>query len=509
MPRPTLGARFLGLAALLSMICCSQVAVGQDGAFSHAVVERLASGMAAKAFEPPPERLPQSLANLDYDQYRQLRVRQDRAIWRNEALKFELQVLPTGWLFKAPIQINIVDGGSVQPIAPNVSFFDVGTLAAKLEPDAQLGFSGFRITHPLNRIGKFDELLVFQGASYFRALSRNQIYGASARGLALNVAGAGGEEFPIFRQFWIEKPAPAATQIIIHALLDSPSTTGAYRFVVTPGSPTRIGVELTLYPRRDLVNVGLAPLTSMFLFSENERSRIRDFRPAVHDSDALAIRNGWDENLWRPLSNPRRLQSSTFVDNNPRGFGLIQRSRSFAQFQDLEARYEARPSFWIDAVGDWGPGGIELIEIRSDEEIHDNIVALWKPSQPLGAGKAHRFAYRISTPDDVPLTWPGARVHATRSGLINGPQRQSGAIRFVVDFVGIPADPNGELPTAVLDAKAGSVSPPVVQTNPEINGLRVAFVLDPKGQPASELRLSLQSKGQQLSETWLYRWTKD
>ena len=276
-----------------------------------------------------------------------------------------------------------------------------------------------------------------------------------------------------------------------------------------PGWPTAIEVAATLYPRRDLVDVGIAPMTSMFLFSGINRSRISDFRPAVHDSDALAILNGWGEHLWRPLNNPRRLQTSDFLDQNPKGFGLLQRQRAFAGFQDLEAGYERRPSAWVEPREAWGQGAVELFEIPSEEEIHDNIVAYWKPAQPLVAGKAHTFNYRLSWPDDVPRSWPGAYVNATRTGLIAGPQRKAGVVQFVVDFKGFIPPSAAELPFARVEASAGATSAPVVQVNPAIDGLRVSFSLDPKGAATSELRLVLQANDNPVSETWLYRWTKD
>jgi glucans biosynthesis protein len=476
---------------------------------THEMVQRLAAELAGKAYEAPADVVPMGAEELNYDQYRQIRFRRERTIWRGDGLNFEMQVLPTGWLFKAPVEINIVEGGEVRPVSPDNSYFDLGPLAGKLAPEARLGFSGFRITGPLNRPDLFDEVIVFQGASYFRALSRGQIYGLSARGLALNVGQKSGEEFPHFRRFWIEKPQAGASQLIVHALLDSPSVTGAYRIQVTPGSPTVTDVQSTLFPRRDLPNVGIAPLTSMFLFSGMDRARISDFRPAVHDSDGLGVLNGWGERLWRPLNNPRRLQASSFLDQNPRGFGLIQRARVFAQYQDLEAHYERRPSAWIEPAGGWGAGSVDLFEIPSEEEIHDNIVAYWKPSQPLTAGQSHAFNYRLSWPNDVPKSWAGATVYASRSGLINGPQRAAGVLQFVVDFTGRAVSSTSDFPVARVDANAGAVSTPVVQANPDIDGLRVSFSFDPKGARTSELRLSLHSNDKAMSETWLYRWTKD
>ena len=473
------------------------------------MVQQIAAELAQKAFEAPPAETAKETEGLDYDQFRQIRFRPERTIWRGEGGNFELQVLPTGWLFKSPIDINLVDGGNVRPLAPDNGYFDLGALAGKPAANARLGFSGFRVMGPLNRPDLFDEIIVFQGASYFRALSRGQIYGLSARGLALNVGRPEGEEFPLFRRYWIEKPQAKASMLVIHALLDSPSVTGAYRFQLSPGSPTVIDVQATLYPRKELSIVGIAPLTSMFLFSAIDRSRISDFRAAVHDSDGLAILNGWGEHLWRPLNNRRRLETSEFLDQDPRGFGLIQRTRTFASYQDLEARYEQRPSAWIEPRDAWGPGAVELIEIPSEEEIHDNIVAYWKPAHPLAPGRPHAFNYRLSWPNDAPRSWSGAFVQATRSGPVIGTTRKSGIIQFVVDFKGPNASSAAKLPFARAEASTGAVSAPVVEPNPHVGGSRVSFSFDPKGATSSELRLVLQTEDTAVSDTWLYRWTKD
>lgn len=500
-------APFFAVIAATSPVEAQEVAATTP--FSQDVVKRLAADLASKSYVAPKELLPKGAENLDYDQFRQLRVRPERTIWRGEGLKFELQVLPNGWLFKEPVGINIVEGETARQLAPDTGYFDIGTLAGKLPAESRFAFSGLRVLGPINRPDLFDEIIVFQGASYFRAVSRGQTYGLSARGLAINVGKEGGEEFPSFRQFWIEKPAPSAAHIVVHALLDSPSVAGAYRFVILPGVSTSIDVEATLYPRQDLTDYGLAPLTSMFLFSGINRSRVSDFRPAVHDSDGLAISNGWEEQIWRPLNNSRRLEVSEFLDVNPKGFGLIQRSRTFSHFQDLEAQYERRPSGWVEPRGAWGPGAVRLFEIPSEEEIHDNVVAYWKPEGKLTAGRPQTFGYKLSWPDDAPRTAPTGVIVATRAGLVNGPQRKSGMIQFAVDIKGKFQTASGELPVARVEAKPGAVTPAVVQTNPEIGGLRVAFGLDPKASASSEIRLTLHIKDKPVSETWLYRWTKE
>ena len=131
----------------------------------------------------------------------------------------------------------------------------------------------------------------------------------------------------------------------------------------------------------------------MYLHGPGHHRIDDDFRPAVHDSDGLAIYNGNNECIWRPLTNPRTLQTSAFLDRNLKGFGLCQRARSFHSFEDLEARYEKRPTLWIEPKGTWGPGYVELIEIPTAVEIHDNIAAYWKPTN--GADARHALPVRL------------------------------------------------------------------------------------------------------------------
>lgn len=477
--------------------------------FSDDLVKKLASDLAAKSYVAPPSALPASAAQVDYDQFRQIRLHEDRTIWRDDGLNFQLQVLPAGWLFKNAVDLSLVEGGKVRNLSTDNAYFDLGPLSGKLAPGDRIGFSGFRIKFPLNRPDIFDEVVVFQGASYFRAVSRDQLYGLSARGLAVNVGAPGGEEFPFFRQFWIETPVKGATTLVIHALLDSPSISGAYRFVVTPGSPTSVDVECTFYPRKELANVGIAPLTSMFLFSAADRMRINDFRNAVHDLDGLAIHNGIGEHIWRQLNNPVRLQTSDFLDQNPVGFGLLQRQRQFDAYEDLEAHYERRPSAWVWPHEGWGPGAVRLIEIPTDEEIHDNVVTFWKPAHQLLPGQPRTFKYALSWPNDVPRIWSGARVEATRIGAAIGTLRTSGTTQFIVDFQALKGSREDELPTAHLTTTAGAASVPIVVYNREAKTWRVSFTFDGKGTDISEMRLALLDKEKVISETWLWRWTKE
>jgi len=505
-------AVFLLLACLILGLANAGWAQGRADtrgtAFTASYVDGLAAGMAGKPFTPPSANLPEQWAHLGYDQYRDVRFRAERAVWRAQGRNFELHLLPSGWLFKQPVDIHIVEGGRIQPIQPDNALFEFGSLAGPPPQDKTMTFSGLRVNGPINRANVFDEIAVFQGASYFRAVSRGQVYGLSARGLAIDTGEQKGEEFPFFRSFWIETPPKGARHIVVHALLDSQSTTGAYTFRIAGGAPTTMDVDVRLYPRNDGMRVGLAPLTSMFLFSGIDRSRISDFRRAVHDSEGLAIANAAGELIWRPLANPKRLQISEFMVQNLVGFGLIQRSRTLTDFGDLEANYERRPSAWIEPRGLWGDGSVHLVEIPSEEEIHDNIVAYWRPREPYRKSETYKFSYRVVWSDAVPLRSQKAIVRATSSGLANGPPRKTGAVRYAVDFSGPVLATMRELPEAALSATAGKLDAPVVQRNPATGGVRVDFMLRPESAELVELRLELKGGGKTISETWLSRWAK-
>ncbi|MCX5514321.1 glucan biosynthesis protein D [Kaistia algarum] len=482
-----------------------------DGPFTRSTVSEIARRLSRVPYAAPASRLPDVLQNLTYDQYRDIRFKSASAVWADAGLPFQLQLFHPGFYFKDPIEVAIIQDGVAKHLPYSTDLFDFGPLVPKGIPNTDLGFAGIRIHGALNRPDYFDEIVVFQGASYFRSLGKGQVYGISARGLAVKTAEPEGEEFPIFRAFWVETPLKDGDTMVLYALLDSPSVTGAYRFTIRPGFPTTMDIEADLFPRVDLAKVGLAPGTSMFFFGPNDRVDVDDFRPEVHDSDGLLMVNGRGERLWRPLSNPSTLQISAFVDAGPRGFGLIQRDRDFVTYQDLEAAYERRPSLWVEPVGDWGQGAVTLVEIPTNSEIHDNIVAYWQPKDPMPAGSEYSFAYRLSWGGD-PATADGAMVvsdtmigRATLEG--DSPLR-----RFVVDFApqqlleGKPA----EQPKATVSNSKGKISNIVVMPNPKIGkgqGWRVNFELDPEGANLVELRIVLTFPDGRPAETWVYRWT--
>jgi periplasmic glucans biosynthesis protein len=469
--------------------------------FSPASVRQLARDLAQNAFKPPDSNLPAGLKDLDYDQYRSIRFLPERALWKDEHLRFQAQFFHRGFYYANRVDIFQVVNGRAVPIRYSPSLFDLGKAPAP--PDADIGFAGFRLHAPINRPDYYDEVCVFLGASYFRAVAKNETYGLSARGLSINTAEPNGEEFPFFKSFWIEKPAPNADSIVVHALLDSESLAGAYRFTIRPGEATISDAEVALYPRREIANAGFAPLTSMFFFDFNDRQGVDDYRPAVHDSDGLAIRNGRGEEIWRPLNNPRDLQISTFADTNPRGFGLLQRQRDFRTYQDLESNYEKRPSLWVEPIGNWGEGAVQLVEIPNKEEIHDNVVAFWRPKDALKQKAEYTFTYRLHWAADKPDGPRLARVIKTRVGAAPEKSRL-----FVVDLVGDNLKgAKVDQAKADLTADKGKISNVVIQPNPETGGWRVSFRLAPGKEPVVEMRGQLMQGDAPLSEVWVYRWT--
>jgi periplasmic glucans biosynthesis protein len=496
---------FIGVAAaMLATISPVRAQERPASPFDRTILVGRAEELAKKEFvEPTPAARQDSPKKLSYDQYRAIRFQKGASIWAREGRTFTMDLFHPGFIYETPVNINLVVGGMARRVLFTNEIFDYGP-EVSVVPDSggNTGYSGFRVRAPLNSPEYSDEFLVFQGASYFRAVARDQNYGISARGLAVRTARPEGEEFPVFTDFWIERPAENASELVIHAILQSRSVVGAYTFTATPGDETVIDVDATLFPRTELTAYGIAPLTSMFLFDASERSRFDDFRSAVHDSDGLQILNGRGERIWRPIANPTELQVSGFLDKSPRGFGLLQRKRRFEDYEDWEGRYERRPSLWVEPRGDWGDGHVELVEIPSDREIHDNIVAYWQPATALPAGKAAEFSYRLRYTTE-PLDDSLARVVATRSG---GSQRATDQRTFVIDFKGAAAPPED------LQITATSSTGQIVDTHGSFvsatGAYRVSFDLAPERADVVELRVLLTSKEQAWSETWLYRWTQ-
>ena len=477
--------------------------VGKAAPFNPEFVVALAREKASRAYRPR-KRIPAAWTNITYEDYRSIWFDTRNALWQDEPeTPVRLDVFAPGLYFPYPIHIEIVEGTTTRPVNFDMGVFDKTDKFPDLPIDDTLDYSGLRLRAELEKPGIFTEFLTFQGASYFRAIGTGDIYGLSARGLAIDTAGPQGEEFPDFETFWLEKPEPGAETFVIHALLDSESVAGAYRFEVTPGQPLVMMVEATLFPRTEMAHVGVAPLTSMFQFDATNRERFSDFRPAVHDSDGLLIRNGAGETIWRPLANPKTLQISAFVDDGPRGFGLMQRSRKFSDFADLEALYHRRPGLWVEPMENWGSGFVTLVEIPTDKEIYDNIAAYWRPREDWQAGDERKLSYRLTWGDQSDYG-NGVRVLDTAIGK----SAFSDGFTVVIDFedgADIPDDL--DLVDKIITASNGDVSTGVLQRNPETGGPRLAFKFDPGESRWVEFRAQLRKDGAPLSETWLYRWT--
>lgn len=486
-------------------------AVPEPVPFDFSTVMRRASELVAQPFERDRPELPGPLAGLDYDGFRDIRFRRDHALWSNTNLPYIVEFFSRGFLFKDRVLVNVVENGVARPYGYRADLFDFGRNEVAGEIPPETGFAGLRILNPLLREDRFDEVAVFLGASYFRAVGQGQNYGITARGLAVDTGLPKQEEFPVFREFWIERPTADATSLQVYALLDSEHMTGAYRFIVKPGLQTVIDVKARVFFRDRVEKLGIAPLTSMYMHGKSTDRFIDDYRPEVHDSDGLLIESGTGERLWRPLNNPRSLRISTFAVDSPRGFGLFQRERSYWAYQDLEAHYQRRPSLWVQPLGDWGKGVVELVEIPSQAERYDNIVAFWTPAEIPVKGDELEFDYRLRFALEPEALMKGARAVSTRIGGAGTDQLDSSRRKFVIEFMGssLQSVGNDAVVEAVVSTSRGAITTPVVQLNPETGGRRVFFELTPEGDVPSDLRCFLRHGNDVLSETWTFQWTKN
>jgi periplasmic glucans biosynthesis protein len=482
-------------------------APGLAAAFGFDDVAREAAALARQPYQsaPPADA---RMAALSYDEYRDLRFEPQRARWRDDGSAFSLQFFPLGRGFTRPLRLYEVRDGQARVLEVPASDYSVGQVAAAAGVQPLPGAAGWRLSYPLNQPDRHDEVIVFLGASYFRAIGAGQAYGLSARALAVDTAGGRGEEFPAFTTFWFERPAAGAGRLQFFALLDSPRVAGAYRFVVRPGTGTVLDVQARLFLRAPVATLGIAPLTSMFLSGENQPVA-HDYRPEVHDSDGLLVASADGERIWRPLTNPARPFVTSFALRSLRGFGLLQRDRAFTSYEDLEAHYQRRPSAWVEPVGDWGPGRVELLQFGTPDETHDNIAAYWVPQQLPPAGEPIDMAWRVHWAPDAPLSDALARVTQSRRG--HGfrpeglpPQRQ----QFHVDFGGpaLQALPAGAAVEAVAGANDNVRALRAhAYPNTERGGWRVSLEFDriDDRQPV-ELRLQLRLADKLLTETWAY-----
>ncbi|SIR39855.1 glucan biosynthesis protein G [Bosea sp. TND4EK4] len=475
------------------------------------VVER-AKALAKQPFDAASATIPSELSKLTYDSYREVRFRRDKAFWREGGSDFRLLPFHLGFLHDKPVQIHLIDHGTAVPIPFTTGLFEYGKVPVPKGLSPALGFAGFTVTTNLNDPKVQDEVVSFLGASYFRLIGRGHRYGLSARSLALDVGGQQPEEFPFMRALWVEEPTPDTTELVIYALVDSPSVTAAFRYAVSPGLETHMDITATIIPRREIERIGIAPLTSMFQAGEGDLGLRTDFRPEIHDSDGLMMNSGSGEWIWRPLRNPKALRISSFHDKNPRGFGLMQRDREFGSYQDLEARYDARPGYWVQPQGDWGEGRIDLVEIPTDNEAFDNIVACWTPNIPLPTGQATELRYRISALSTTSLLHPYAQVHQSFAGsdIEDGVAEGQGRKRFIVDFAGGDLAYYQGAPDRlelVATTTGGAITTKILTYHAPLKGVRaIVDATLPDGQSA-ELRMFIKTRNRTLSETWTATWS--
>ena len=488
-------------------------AAAAPAAFGYPDVVKRARDLAAAPFDSSIPPLPDGLANLDFDGWRDIRFKSDKPLLGQEGANFRLELFHLGHLYKRPVVVNVLRDGIPAPIPYAANLFDYGHTKLGVLP-INLGFAGFRLKFPINAPHVWDEVIAFLGASYFRFLGRGQRYGLSARGLAIGAAPRINEEFPFFREFWIETPDSMAERIVIYGLLDGELATGAFRFDLNPGQETFIDATVTLFARKATPAFGLAPLSSMYFVGKADRRLADDFRGELHDSDGLLMHTGAGEWIWRPLSNPPAPRVSDFLDTNPRGFGLLQRDRNFSDYEDLELAYELRPSYWIEPHEGWGEGKVELTELPTSDETNDNIVIAWAPKQGLEVGKPLVFGYRITaTETDQGLTPSGRTVATFRASAhaLGSPEPlpPPGATRFLIDFAGgdlsyYMSDPS--LVETVATASVGRILRTFLIPNTHIRGFRagVDVAVDP-GQ-STDLRVFLRAGPKALTETWTFPW---
>ena len=440
---PKLSAKRLRNALVTGSALFCLFGAGQLWAFSLDDVSAKAKELAGQKYEAPRSNLPNEFREMKFADYQKIRFRNEKAEWADQNTPFKLSFYHQGMHFDTPVKINEVTADSVHEIKYDPTRFDFGDVKYDPKSTEQLGYAGFRVLYPINKDDKQDEIMTMLGASYFRVVGKGQAYGLSARGMAIDTALPSGEEFPRFTEFWIERPKPGEKQLVIFALLDSPRATGAYRLTLRPGTDTIVDVKSQMFLRDKVTKLGIAPLTSMYLFGANQPSKVLNYRRELHDSSGLSIHAGNGEWIWRPLNNPKHLSVSNFSVENPRGFGLLQRGRDFSHYEDLDDNYDKRPSAWIEPEGDWGKGSVDLVEIPTADETNDNIVAFWSPAELPKVGEPLDVSYRLHwTMDEKDLhpadsAWVKQTLRSTgdvkQSNLIRQPD---GSVAYLVDFEG-------------------------------------------------------------------------
>lgn len=481
-------------------------------AFEFATVIEKAKALAGEKYQPPPE-VPGFLRDLDYQDYQAIRFNPEASLWRQGRSRFQVMMVPPGSFYTHPVRLNQIDATGVQPIPFDKSAYSFPSSDLARRIPADLGHAGFKLTFPFGDGTVQNQFLVFAGASYFRGVGADNGFGISARGIAVDTGLGSGEEFPSFIEFWLERPAADSDRMRVYGLLDGPSIAGAYRFDIRPGAATRIDVTAELFFREAVEQAGVAPLTSMFYYGENTARPAGEWRPQVHDSDGLLVHDeGSDEWLWRPLVNPSRLSLSFLQVNRLGGFGLIQRDTGFHQFEDAEARYDLRPSAWVSPGQGWSNGEVVLVEIPTDSETNDNIVAFWKPGEDPAAGAHWTFAYTLSFGGPDVAGQETGRVVKTFVGDGNrtGGGDAKNAYRIIVDFAGGPLaalEPDAAVVSNVTAGGSGhdaEVIEHFVEFIEASNSWRLSMLVRPGSGANPVFRGQLLLADKALTEVWSY-----
>ena len=497
------------VAMMASRGALAEARAGEPQRFDFNLLRQRAKSLAAQPYVAPPSP-PRIVDRIDFDTVQKLKFRRDRALWADGPGPYPIRMFHVDKYNQYPVRLHLVTGDSAREVIYSARDFAYDRVALAGEFPSDLGYSGFRVMHGP---AKDTDWLAFQGATYFRSCGEEDQYGISARGLAVNTALPPAEEFPRFSEFWLAETADDRNAITVFALMDSPSLTGAYRFTALKNRGAIIEVTAELFVRTEIARLGIAPLTSMYWYGENERRQASDWRPEIHDSDGLAIWTGSGEHIWRPLVNPASVCTNSFLDTNPKGFGLMQRDRDFANYQDDGAFYDRRPSLWVEPTGDWGEGAIQLVEIPTRDEVHDNVVAYWLPKARVRAGDALTFSYRLYFQNNEPQPPLNvARVVSTRLGRGGIPgqtaAREHIKRKFVIDFVGgeLAAMPARYDIEPKVTASRGRVDNAYVIKVVGTNQWRALFDLSAGGSEPIDLRCYLRLGDKTLSETWLYQY---
>ncbi|MBU2955582.1 glucan biosynthesis protein G [Marinobacter sp. F3R08] len=491
------------------MVCCLFGLPSLASAFDFEEVIEKAEALSRESYQSP-SQAPDFLRNLDYPAYQSIRFKPEESLWHSGQSPFQVMMIPQGNFYAHPVKLHEIDGSGVKPVAFDKTDFDYPNPELEKRIPADLGYAGIKLTFPLDGDDAQNQFMVFGGASYFRAVGKGQQFGLSGRGIAVDTGLPSGEEFPTFTEIWLERPAADSKSMVVYGLLDGPSLTGAYRFVIQPGENTQVRVTSELFFRDDIQQLGLAPLTSMFYYGENTVRPEGEWRPQVHDSDGLLVHDGQSgEWLWRPLVNPSQLQLSFHEVDKLNGFGLIQRDQAFHKFEDSEARYDLRPSAWVEPAEAWGAGSVVLVEIPSGAETNDNIAAFWKPDQEVKGGESRRFAYDLTFGGPEITRHPSGQAVNTFLGDGNrtGGGDEPGAYRLIVDFQGDKLRALGAedpVVSQVTGGKGVEVMEHFVEYVDASDVWRLSILAKPAANEPLAVRGFLSLDDQPLTETWTY-----